>query len=495
MSINNAGPAPDATQEDYILSPCAMAAEGLSSLMSGGPYRPARLSLRPDDRRGIADTARVRRIVVFLPDDPFWLLFTLRQAAGLLQQSPAPLPMLILSRSPANWLWHTLLYQVTHRRHLGAVRAVASDLPCRQLARLLRHNALPEYPLLEQLAFQEMAACGKPAAGVSKPELETALGWLAGDSINHQAQRRGLSHKTLYTQRSSGLKKMLEHHPHLAGRFPGSQIKGPKARIFTTLSAFEREFVHAIHCRQIFPVFQPITDGRLMLQGIEVLSRWRRNGEVLRPCEFLPQIKAEYAWLLLTAFVLQEAVQQINQHPGDYYFAVNVPPEIAGNDNIIRMMETARRQLLEPAWADRLVLEFAETVDLNRHGKIGENITQLQQQGFRIMLDDCFSQSSVMFPVRSVRFNEYKLDMSIVNDLQSDPQALALIKSLIYYCQLSGSRCIAEGVDSLEKFNRLKTLGIDRFQGYLISPPVSGDNLTALIQRFSPGRYPTSIAG
>lgn len=437
----------------------------------------------------------VRRIVVFLPDDPFWLLLTLRQAALLLKHSATPLPMLILSRSPANWLWQTLLHQVGKPRHLAAVRAVASDLPCQQLRALLKPGALQGYPLLEQLAFQEMLVCGKPASGVTKPELNTALDWLRGFSINHQAQRRGLSHKTLYTQRSSGLKKMVEHHPHLASRFPGSQTKGQKISAVAALSAFEREFVHAIHCRQIFPVFQPITDGRLMLQGIEVLSRWRRNGDVLLPGEFLPQIRSEYAWLLLTAFVLQEAVQNINQRQGDYYFAVNIPSVIAKNDNIIRMMEAARQQLLQPQWGERLVLEFAETVDLSRHGKIGDNITRLQQQGFCIMLDDCFSQSSVMFPVRAVRFNEYKLDISIVNDLPRDPHALALIKSLIYYCQLSGSRCIAEGVDSLEKFNMLKALGIDRFQGYLISPPVNGENLEDLIQRFSPGRYPTSIAG
>lgn len=481
---------------DYILSPCAIAAEGLSSLMDdGGLLRPRRLFPQLHEALLIPDIVTVRRIVVFLPDDPFWLLLTLRQAGLLLKHSAVPLPMLILSRSPANWLWQTLLHQVGKPRHLARVRAVASDLPCRQLAALLRPDGGQRYPLLAQLASQEMIICAKPAAGVTKPELSTALDWLRGFSINHQAQRRGLSHKTLYTQRSSGLKKMVEHHPHLANRFPGSQTKGQKTSAVTALSAFEREFIHAIHCRQVFPVFQPITDGRLMLQGIEMLSRWRRNGDVLLPAEFLPQIRSEYAWLLLTAFDLQEAVQNINQYPGDYYFAVNIPPVIANNSNIIRMMEAARQQLQEPQQGERLVLEFAETVDLNRHSKTGDTIARLQQQGFRIMLDDCFSRSSVLFPVRTVRFNEYKLDISIVNDLQRDPHALALIKSLIYYCQLSGSRCIAEGVDSLEKFNMLKALGIDRFQGYLISPPVTGDNLEDLIQRFSPGRYPTSIAG
>lgn len=314
----------------------------------GGLLRPRRLFPQLHEALLIPDIVTVRRIVVFLPDDPFWLLLTLRQAGLLLKHSAVPLPMLILSRSPANWLWQTLLHQVGKPRHLARVRAVASDLPCRQLAALLRPDGGQRYPLLAQLASQEMIICAKPAAGVTKPELSTALDWLRGFSINHQAQRRGLSHKTLYTQRSSGLKKMVEHHPHLANRFPGSQTKGQKTSAVTALSAFEREFIHAIHCRQVFPVFQPITDGRLMLQGIEMLSRWRRNGDVLLPAEFLPQIRSEYAWLLLTAFVLQEAVQNINQYPGDYYFAVNIPPVIANNSNIIRMMEAARQQLQEP---------------------------------------------------------------------------------------------------------------------------------------------------
>ncbi|MFV5930472.1 EAL domain-containing protein, partial [Klebsiella aerogenes] len=110
-------------------------------------------------------------------------------------------------------------------------------------------------------------------------------------------------------------------------------------------------------------------------------------------------------------------------------------------------------------------------------------------------LDDCFSHSSVMFPVRTARFSGYKLDMSIVNDFQRDPHALVLIKSLVYYCQLTQNRCIAEGVDSLEKFNQLKALGVDRFQGYLFSPPVTREHLGEIISRFLPDHATCRLAG
>ena len=477
---------------DYILSPCSLVADGLVKVMMANSMQPVVL---PSDATTLPGDADIRRIIVFLPETPARLLATLQQAAAFLEHSATPLPMLILSRSPASWLWHTLLHQVIDHHLLSEVRSAASDLPVPSLTAVLQDYILQRYPSLKQLADEEIRLGGKRPGGLTRPELNAILGLLSGYSVNAQAKRRGISHKTLYNQRTAGLKKMVEHYPQLATRFPGSQTKGQKSQPDAALSAFEREFVHAIHCRQIFPVFQPITDDRMRLKGLEILSRWRQKGQVLLPGEFLPQIRSAYAWLGLTAFVLREAVENINLHPGEFYFSVNIPAAIASNDNLIRMLETARQQLREPHLSSRLGLEFVETLDLNPRLKIADNISRLRKQGFAIMLDDCFSQSSVMFPVRSVSFSAYKLDMSIVNDMQRDPHALALIKSLLYYCQLTGSRCVAEGVDSLDKFNRLKALGIDRFQGYLISPPVERENVSDLIHQLLSGRNLSLIDG
>ena len=83
---------------DYILSPCSLAARGLSQLMLNAAKRPVEL---PVEGVSLRELAAVKRIVVYLPDDPLWMLTTLRQAARLLDEALPPLPMLILSRSPA----------------------------------------------------------------------------------------------------------------------------------------------------------------------------------------------------------------------------------------------------------------------------------------------------------------------------------------------------------------------------------------------------------
>ncbi|MEH0876592.1 EAL domain-containing protein [Pectobacterium cacticida] len=449
----------------------------------------------PPDIQAMPTDLPVRRIVVFLPDAPERMLTMILLASRLLAQSSTPLPMLLLSRSPLPWLWHTLLHQVADRRLLDKVRAADSDLPVFSLRMLLQDDIQERYPSLERLSGEASRLCGKSPIGLTRPELYAILGLLNGYRASAQAKDRGISHKTLYNQRASGLKKMMEHHPQLAAHFPGSQVKEEKNQTSIMLSAFEREFVHAIHSQQIYPVFQPITDENLQIRGFEILYRWRRNGNILLPGDFLAQIHSEYAWLVLTAFVIQEAVQSINQHPGEFYFSFNIPAVTARHENLNRMMETARRQLHRSTMSERLVLAFSETTDRNQHSKVADNIARLRQRGFRLILDDCFSQTSVMFPVRTVRFNAYKLDIGIVNDMHNDPHAQALIKSLCYYCQLTDSDCIAKGVDSLEKFNRLRALGIERFQGGLISPPVRRENLGNLIVRLSSRHGMTRIVG
>ena len=200
---------------DYILSPCSLAARGLSQLMLNAAKRPVEL---PVEGVSLRELAAVKRIVVYLPDDPLWMLTTLRQAARLLDQASRPLPMLMLSRSPAIWLWRTLLYQVSHPDRLRNVHAAPADLPCAQLIHRLK-NA----PRLERLASEAALIHRKRAAGLSHAELKALLALLQGQTIGEQSQRLGLSQKTLYAQRLAGVKKLVEYHPHLAPRFPHRQ--------------------------------------------------------------------------------------------------------------------------------------------------------------------------------------------------------------------------------------------------------------------------------
>ncbi|SQA97215.1 Uncharacterised protein [Cedecea neteri] len=76
--------------------------------------------------------------MVYLPDQPYWLLVVLRQVAQLLDSHDGQLSMLILSRSPASWIWRSLQKLVKKEGYLSGVRVAPSDLPSASLAALLR---------------------------------------------------------------------------------------------------------------------------------------------------------------------------------------------------------------------------------------------------------------------------------------------------------------------------------------------------------------------
>lgn len=169
-------------------------------------------------------TISVKFIVVFIPEDPYWLLATLRQAAALLNCAYNPLPMLILSRCPPSWLWQTLQRLVTNERRLSAVWAISSALSCEGLAVLFRKD-LREFPSLEELSIEDEQTRGKRQRGLTKKELDVVLDLFRGYSIHAQARFTGVSNKTLYSQRQSGLKKIVELIPRLAAQIPRAQQK------------------------------------------------------------------------------------------------------------------------------------------------------------------------------------------------------------------------------------------------------------------------------
>lgn len=470
-----------------ILSSCHFAARGLTALLKGNGGRTGRIRiLVPADLSVGAEAEPTwelpvdSRLIVFIPHVPLEALRILKLLAQLLDRLGQPTSVCILSHFSPAWLYRTLLRLTGRAALLAGIMATRADLPCQRLPEFIssRSNAFP----LRDQAIAEERRIGYRAEGLTRRELEAVLEYLSGRQIK---SRIGVSAKTLYTQRLAGLRKLVAQLPSMSGKLPGRHRAHFHRVADIAISPEEQELIRALHNGQVFPVFQPVVDRNMQIQGFEVLTRWLHNGRVVPPAEFLPLIRTRETWLLLTAFVMNVAVQRINQFGGRLYFTVNVPPCVAESGALLRMAETARKQLKVPDWVNLLVPEFAETTDLSRDERALGTIRDMVEAGYRVFLDDCFSAGSVMFPVRQAQFSGYKLDMSLVSAFLQNLHDENLIRGLVYYCRLTGSQCIAEGVDSREKFSALADIGVDSFQGFYISPPVLADELEYTARRLS----------
>ncbi|EMM5578537.1 EAL domain-containing protein, partial [Enterobacter hormaechei] len=321
--------------------------------------------------------------------------------------------------------------------------------------------------------------------GLTKRELTVLLNFYRGISIKEQSARLGLSDKTIYTHRKVGLDKLYLIRMWFSdARVFRDEVCAVKNNT-QGFSDAEIDILQALHKREIFAAYQIITDGDKKGVGFEILLRWHKNGQVLKAAQFLGGVKNGEIWLKLTALVIHAAVSGINRYNGKYYFSVNIPPPLATGNALPGMAKKAVEMLLKPQWAGKLVFELAEAIDVTKDPNIPVTLQRLRAEGCRLFLDDCFSRDYAMLPIRQINVDGLKLDRDIVEHFVANDNDYSIIKAIQIYSDMTGRECVAEGVDSEEKFEKLVALGVKRFQGYYLSRAVKEEELDRMVRLFS----------
>lgn len=226
--------------------------------------------------------------------------------------------------------------------------------------------------------------------------------------------------------------------------------------------------------------FQPKIDlSTDTLAGVEVLLRWQHPERgLLYPDAFIPA--AEQSGLIkpLTIWVLREALKYCAKwHAAqrDLHIAVNISaanlqdPEFPGH--VAELLQEV------PVPARLLEMEITETaVMMNPHRAI-ENIGTLVGMGITMSIDDFGTGYSSMAYLKQLILARIKIDKSFVMDMLNNKSDEVIVRSTIDLGHNLGLKVVAEGVESVEAWDRLKALGCDAAQGYYISKPMPREQL------------------
>lgn len=242
-----------------------------------------------------------------------------------------------------------------------------------------------------------------------------------------------------------------------------------------TPSFSEASVLDALACGNIFPHYQPIVDKNKNILGYELLMRWKIGDTIIPPKNFIPYIYSAHLWKQLTEMMINSAINCINRLPVNSTFAVNLPECLLYEEWVNQTISHVQDLLVDRDAISRIVFEINECVTLTKISHGAQAVRLLRERGCRVYLDDCFGETSVIFPVKSIPLDGFKIDKSIVDTFQLCTYHQYFIQSLVYFCHLNDVVCIAEGVDSWDKFEALVALGINGFQGYLLGIPQTLD--------------------
>ena len=121
---------------------------------------------------------------------------------------------------------------------------------------------------------------------------------------------------------------------------------------------------------------------------------------------------------------------------------------------------------------DRLEIEITESVLLESATENQAFIEKLKSIGVSLALDDFGTGYSSLSYLTTFPFDKIKIDKSFIRNLTTRHKSTAIISSIVTLGRGLDISVTAEGVETPEQFERLKALGVNFAQGYLLGRPV-----------------------
>ncbi len=122
-------------------------------------------------------------------------------------------------------------------------------------------------------------------------------------------------------------------------------------------------------------------------------------------------------------------------------------------------------------WARRIVLEVTENTAIKSSARIRAILSTLKSRGFRIALDDLGAGYASLNSLALLEPDFVKLDMEMLRGIHSNSRSARLIKHILEFAREEGMTVVAEGIETAEERDVVRSLGCHLLQGYLFSRP------------------------
>jgi diguanylate cyclase (GGDEF)-like protein/PAS domain S-box-containing protein len=226
--------------------------------------------------------------------------------------------------------------------------------------------------------------------------------------------------------------------------------------------------------------YQPLVDLRSdQVTGCEALLRWRHPERgMISPADFIPV--AEDTGLIneLGEWVLRTACAEAATWPSHIRLAVNVSPvQLKCQTLALKIAGALAASGLAPS---RLELEITEAVLIRDDEAALAILHQLRAVGVRIALDDFGTGYSSLSYLKRFPFDKIKIDRCFISDVAETDGSSAIVQAVVNIAAARNMTTTAEGVETLEQKEMLRSLGCTEMQGYLFSAARPGAEVRQL---------------
>ncbi|WJV25499.1 MULTISPECIES: EAL domain-containing response regulator [Pseudomonas] len=242
--------------------------------------------------------------------------------------------------------------------------------------------------------------------------------------------------------------------------------------------------INALECQDIQAWFQPkysLSERRIV--GVEALARWLHPQlGLLLPHAFMPDMQREGLYERLLWVILRQTITALK-------YWKSLGHEVMGSVNLhtrllddVTLPERLHAFVTEMGVSPgSICFELTENTTTTEACSYYSGASRLRMMQFGLSQDDFGTGYSSFYRLVATPFTEMKLDRSLVQSSVKHEAFRKALTSLIHLGKELGLNVVAEGVETHEELELLRSLGCDMIQGFLVSPAVDRDALGELL--------------
>ncbi len=241
----------------------------------------------------------------------------------------------------------------------------------------------------------------------------------------------------------------------------------------------------AIVDRQLFLHYQPQIDiqtGNII--GIEALLRCRdTQSKIINPADFIPIAEETGSIIQLGEWVIRAACQQSKMWQekglGSFPIAVNFSVKQLQDRHLIdTISEILAETNVAPATLEVEITESIAIQDLDLTISILESLREI---GVKISLDDFGTGYSSLAALKYLPLDRLKIDRSFIRELKLNTVDACIVNTIVNLGHELNLNVVAEGVETIEQFELLRSINCDAVQGFFFSRPLTATDFETMI--------------
>ncbi len=252
--------------------------------------------------------------------------------------------------------------------------------------------------------------------------------------------------------------------------------------------ALENRLRGALEREELVLYYQPKVDAvNFAVTGVEALLRWQDPyaGLVL-PATFVPLLEETGMILEVGAWAIGRAIADHSRWVARGLAA----PRVAVNVSAVQLRQRDFVDLVRDALAaspsrteSPLDIEITESVIMKDVETNVSKLRAIHDLGVKIAIDDFGTGYSSLSYLARLPVQVLKIDVTFIARMSQESSIITVVTTMISLAHSLGLTVVAEGVETEEQAAALKRLGCDELQGYLVSKPVTFEQVAELLQR------------